>query len=390
MRPFNFPQDGFQLIPADTKFEEETLDQPPSVHYYPTRLGEIFRLRFQVVAKLGYGRYATAWLVRDLCRGGHWVLKIYSASKHEPSQSREVIAAKVFKKARGYHPGWRHIRLCLDSFQILGPGGRHVCLIYEPQGESILSFRDHFPDKMLSKSLLQRTLRCTLQALDIMDQACIVHARLTPENILVGVPDKRNVFARLEREELENPSPRKILPNGTEIYASRPLPVMFGPTVISNFYYAHYDRKKHTGDPMINCYRAPEILLGMEWDTKIDVWSVGILIWHLFEDCPIFWNEGYRQIEIEHHLAQMVAMMGPPPKHFLSRSPICRKYWDDDGNWIAATPIPAESFESRESRLSPEDKVLFFPFIRKILRWVPEERESPKQLLRDPFLAQIG
>lgn len=66
MRPFNFPQDGFQLIPADTKFEEETLDQPPSVHYYPTRLGEIFRLRFQVVAKLGYGRYATAWLVRDL------------------------------------------------------------------------------------------------------------------------------------------------------------------------------------------------------------------------------------------------------------------------------------------------------------------------------------
>lgn len=112
-----------------------------------------------------------------ISRGGHWVLKIYSASKHEPSQSREVIAAKVFKKARGYHPGWRHIRLCLDSFQILGPGGRHVCLIYEPQGESILSFRDHFPDKMLSKSLLQRTLRCTLQALDIMDQACIVHAR---------------------------------------------------------------------------------------------------------------------------------------------------------------------------------------------------------------------
>jgi len=33
----------------------------------------------------------------------------------------------------------------------------------------------------------------------------------------------------------------------------------------------------------------------------------------------------------ELHLAEMVALMGPPPKAFLERSEECSKYWDVDG-----------------------------------------------------------
>ena len=36
--------------------------------------------------------------------------------------------------------------------------------------------------------------------------------------------------------------------------------------------------EKHTGDVMPGVYRAPEIILGMEWDSKIDIWSVGVMV----------------------------------------------------------------------------------------------------------------
>lgn len=36
--------------------------------------------------------------------------------------------------------------------------------------------------------------------------------------------------------------------------------------------------KGHTGDVMPNQYRAPEIIVRIEWTSKIDVWSVGLIV----------------------------------------------------------------------------------------------------------------
>jgi hypothetical protein len=36
-------------------------------------------------------------------------------------------------------------------------------------------------------------------------------------------------------------------------------------------------------------------------------------------------------LDDEFHLAQMVSLMGPPPKQFLERSEQCGKYWDSGG-----------------------------------------------------------
>lgn len=32
-----------------------------------------------------------------------------------------------------------------------------------------------------------------------------------------------------------------------------------------------------------------------------------------------------------HHLAAMIALLGPPPREFLDRSEECLKYWDENG-----------------------------------------------------------
>ena len=46
----------------------------------------------------------------------------------------------------------------------------------------------------------------------------------------------------------------------------------------------------------------------------------------------------------------------------------------------------SSSLEELEEILRREDKALFLQFIRKMLRWVPEERMSAFDLLDDPWL----
>jgi serine/threonine-protein kinase SRPK3 len=40
-----------------------------------------------------------------------------------------------------------------------------------------------------------------------------------------------------------------------------------------------------------------------------------------------------------HHLAQMVAFMGPPPTDFLQRSEKSKQFWDDKGDSDTLLPV---------------------------------------------------
>lgn len=56
------------------------------------------------------------------------------------------------------------------------------------------------------------------------------------------------------------------------------------------------------------------------------------------------------------------------------------------GNWKEGVAIPEISFEASEENLEGEKKALFLEFIRKMLRWVPEERQTAAELLKDSWL----
>lgn len=60
-----FSQSGV-LLDSNDKLEEETLSWYSHDHFFPVKIGDVFRSRYQVVGKLGYGGYSTVWLCRDL------------------------------------------------------------------------------------------------------------------------------------------------------------------------------------------------------------------------------------------------------------------------------------------------------------------------------------
>jgi serine/threonine-protein kinase SRPK3 len=114
-----------------------------------------------------------------------------------------------------------------------------------------------------------------------------------------------------------------------------------------------------------------------------------------------------------HHAAELTAVMGPPPPEFLQRSEILEKgIWDKDGksilqienrkfiyiqsslltplgeigNWIDSLPLRNMNLENLAKRYEGEDKINFLAFIRKTLKWNPDERPEAIELLSDPWL----
>lgn len=65
-KPLDFSNTNFPRISSAQKIEEETLPGYVASRYYPVRIGEVLRDRYQVVGKLGFGATSTVWLARDL------------------------------------------------------------------------------------------------------------------------------------------------------------------------------------------------------------------------------------------------------------------------------------------------------------------------------------
>lgn len=56
------------------------------------------------------------------------------------------------------------------------------------------------------------------------------------------------------------------------------MPVSAGLPVLSDLGEARDGSHKHSGDIMPGIYRAPEVILNMDWDEKVDIWSIGVMV----------------------------------------------------------------------------------------------------------------
>jgi serine/threonine-protein kinase SRPK3 len=87
-----------------------------------------------------------------------------------------------------------------------------------------------------------------------------------------------SVLDSFVEQELENPSPRKQVGDNF-VYASR----MFrwpngGDPVLSDFGSAESGDAQNTRNAGPDLYRAPEVILGMKWGYKVDIWNVGVMV----------------------------------------------------------------------------------------------------------------
>ncbi|CAK96399.1 hypothetical protein CBS115989_2363 [Aspergillus niger] len=350
--------------------------------YYPISLGEVLNSRYQVITKLGFGASSTVWLCRDLHQDRHLILKVHVRSRR---QLPEVQISRHLKALHENHVGEKYIRLVLDSFEIEGPHGVHPCILYPPAGVDILDYMQCLEGGSLPENLLRVTIRFMLIALDYLHGANVIHTDIQPGNILLGIEDD-SILAEMEEEELNEPAPRKQLDDRT-IFATRAMPLSSGEPVLADLGEARLAQGNQTGLIMPNLYRAPEVLLGMKWDNKVDIWAIGQTAWTLLESRHLFTKPDLESdADNARRFAEMISLLGPPPVEFLRRSEESLKFWDENGNWKCLADIPEQSITSRETQLDGDNKKLFLQFLRKALCWLPEERPSARELIMDEWL----
>lgn len=98
-----------------------------------------------------------------------------------------------------------------------------------------------------------------------------------------------SILVDFEEAEISNPSPYKLV-GDRAIYHSRKLgiPKKHGRPVLSDFGEARFGSESGTyyDDVQPFIYRAPEVLLRMPWNEKIDIWNLAVVVYlsmsHLF------------------------------------------------------------------------------------------------------------
>ncbi|ODM88901.1 Dual specificity tyrosine-phosphorylation-regulated kinase 2 [Orchesella cincta] len=142
--------------------------------------------------------------------------------------------------------------------------------------------------------------------------------------------------------------------------------------------------KQEYRDEIKGCaYRAPELILGIEYGTPVDMWAVGCVVVELFTGQKLVPGE-----DEQDQMACILEVLGKPPKGENEEK------WEEDFG-----PKRKESGKIRgppgtrdlELVLGMQGAVkpVFLDFVKRCLHWVPEARLKPSQALAHPWIKKM-
>ncbi|QDS72468.1 hypothetical protein FKW77_009814 [Venturia effusa] len=422
-------------------------------------IGNVYQGRYVVLGKLGFGMHSTVWLVHDARTERYFAMKVLSTETTGTKRDGfELEVLKHLQSSNTDHPGHPYVSNLVDSFQSWSIIGLTVFLIFELMGETLGRFTDRksFPiEQVMPLKYLKRFAKQLLLGLDHAHKSGVVHTDLKLDNIMIQIPDQSVVETRwlkspaesatAEQPESEflpsDPNDRLRLKFGIqhdderrkfrydivskgleEIYLDDPPSdevLLNLNAVIVDWGLAEWT-DNHFNDiispPM---YRSPECLIGAPWDTKTDIWMLGLILIRLAEGFEPFEGRSYEQQfeygrfprgeeligQAKHlrtnynfgaHLNEIATMIEPFPRSLLERANKKHKWFldsifSDDGTVWGYDFCDAPRLENFFTALEEgEDKQNFLGMIRKMMRVDPNDRSSAEELLMEPWLQDVA
>jgi len=160
----------------------------------------------------------------------------------------------------------------------------------------------------------------------------------------------------------------------------------------------------HSSETQSRWYRAPEVMVGGNWDSKIDVWSVGCCVAEILLGCPAFMFDSISLV-----LAAQKAMLGSFPARLLA-CPLAPMFLTTAGIPYEVDPegmpngvysvesLPDSSLRTLLTRqMAPSCEAFGASHIERCISFVeglltldPEERPTASAALRSPFLKPLA
>lgn len=349
--------------PFKTGFEESKDLKHPK--------GTIIAGRYEVYDVLGSAAFSTALQCIDLAAEedeAQWVcLKVIKNNKDYFDQSLDEIKLLQYINSRG-EPDDHHVLRLIDFFYCK----EHLFIVSELLKENLYEFgryiRENDLEVYYTLPRLKKISKQVLEALNFIHSLKLIHCDVKPENIVI------KSFSRCEIKLID-----------------------FGSSCFTTDHLTTYIQSRS--------YRAPEVILGHHYDSRIDIWSVGAVIAELYTGYVLFQNDSVPTM-----LSRITGILGTFPEHVLSNGRDTGKYFtlsnivyerDDEGSFHLIFPkktnlrsrlhmdkpvVDLESL-SEEERQQMKDEDLFVDFVGQLLHLDPEKRLTASQALKHPWLS---
>merc|ERR1712014_322461 len=196
-----------------------------------------------------------------------------------------------------------------------------------------------------------------LGALDYVHSLRLIHCDLKPENILIRSYSKCEV---------------KVIDFGSSCFVDDHL--------------SSYVQSRS--------YRAPEVMLGLPYDQKIDLWSLGCILAELWTGYVLFQNDSVQSL-----LARIIGIIGDFPYHLMTRGRYVPQYFTQDGQLYQEIDGPSCAERGRRLHLLVPKKTSlwqrmrtdnkeFLDFLEQLLQLDPNKRPTATEALRHPFITR--
>ncbi|GLJ21522.1 hypothetical protein SUGI_0398230 [Cryptomeria japonica] len=150
--------------------------------------------------------------------------------------------------------------------------------------------------------------------------------------------------------------------------------------------------KQFTTDIQTRQYRSPEVILGSNYSTPVDMWSFACIVFELATGDVLFDPHGSEHYSCdEDHLALMMELLGKMPRKIALGGSHSRDLFDRHGDLkhirrLRFWPLDRILFE--KYKLSEKDAGKLAEFLLPLLDFVPEKRPTAGQCLLHPWLKQ--
>jgi serine/threonine protein kinase len=314
---------------------------------FPIRLHDVIAGRYEIIEYLGSAAFSRAVQCLDHMTGQMVCVKIIKNNKDFFDQSLDEIKLLKYIKANG-DTEENHVIKMLDHFYYK----EHLFIVCELLRENLYEFykynRESGEEIYFTLPRIQKVARQVLCALKYIHSLGLIHCDLKPENVLM------RSYSRCEVKVID-----------------------FGSSCFLTDHLSTYVQSRS--------YRAPEVILGMPYDQRIDIWSLGCILAELYTGKVLFQNDSVQTL-----LARLVGIMGQLDRKYLKRGKYSAKYFTknytvlyDKKNGAVEYLYPKKS--SLRRRLKTDD-ALFLDFMTRLLKVNARERPTAEEALEHPFL----
>ena len=160
---------------------------------------------------------------------------------------------------------------------------------------------------------------------------------------------------------------------------------------ISNFSNACYLNHHFSREIQTRQYRAPEIILGINYNETVDIWSLGCIVFELITgDClfePRQKNNSFSKDD--DHLAQFIELLGKIPKNFALSGTESKRFFTKDGKLCRINTLHKRLLKDaliKKYHMKKKEAEKLNDFLLPMFEFCPEKRASAKQMLAHPWL----